>query len=249
MAAGLVAFNPMFLFVSSSVNNDNLVNMLLALFVWTAVRWAGRSWNIAGPLALGVIAGLAALAKNSGLLAWPSGLLFLYWRVRPAKQRWLGIGIFLVAAGAIGAGWYLHNFLHYGEWTLSGIHTALARNGRPVMDPWALLREGEGFVKSFWGVFGAFNIIFPEPIYYLLFLLTAAGILLTGLRRLAPRSLSCHRLPLLAGLPILNLLAVGWWTSFLTGSQGRLLFPSLPAMALLVTLSWPFGRDIEVTAP
>ena len=37
-AAALVAFNPMFLFISGSVNNDNLIVPLATLILWLVVR-------------------------------------------------------------------------------------------------------------------------------------------------------------------------------------------------------------------
>jgi hypothetical protein len=78
---GLVAFIPQFLFLSASVNNDNLVILICS---WTVVLLASwlctarlPSWLALG--ALGLLLGLAALSKLSGLFLWPLAAATLAW--------------------------------------------------------------------------------------------------------------------------------------------------------------------------
>lgn len=74
LAAGaLVAFTPMFVFISASVNNDNLATMLATAALWQLAAWlrrppAGPDWS---HLRLGVILGAAALSKVSALGLMP----------------------------------------------------------------------------------------------------------------------------------------------------------------------------------
>jgi 4-amino-4-deoxy-L-arabinose transferase-like glycosyltransferase len=115
-AAAAVAFNPMFLFISGAVNNDNLVIPLatLALFLMIRlVRNAGDAFVGASPdnaavpwqslLVLGIVIGLGALTKITavGLLPLAFGTLFIRrWqlsdksitstRVSPAKRTFRG---------------------------------------------------------------------------------------------------------------------------------------------------------------
>ncbi|HET7376851.1 MAG TPA: glycosyltransferase family 39 protein, partial [Anaerolineae bacterium] len=73
----LIAFNPMFLFISASVNNDNLTILLSGLAIYLTIR----CWQEAGGLldrsgwvrrvVLGIVLGLAALSKISGLTLLP----------------------------------------------------------------------------------------------------------------------------------------------------------------------------------
>ena len=71
-AAALVAFNPMFLFISGSVNNDNLIVPLATLILWLVVRTFRQGWLSNGrAVLLGFLLGLAALTKLSGLALLP----------------------------------------------------------------------------------------------------------------------------------------------------------------------------------
>jgi 4-amino-4-deoxy-L-arabinose transferase-like glycosyltransferase len=74
-AAAINAFTPMFVFISGSVNNDNLVILLGSLALLIMIR-QGRAWQadekrlMLGWLILGVVIGLATLTKLSGLGAF-----------------------------------------------------------------------------------------------------------------------------------------------------------------------------------
>jgi len=84
---GLVAFIPQFLFISASVNNDNLVILISAWTLVILANWLRKpelpGWpSLAG---LGVLLGLGALAKFSGVLLWPlaaATILLLAWRAK-----------------------------------------------------------------------------------------------------------------------------------------------------------------------
>jgi len=80
LTAAIVAFNPMTLFINASVNNDNLLMLLATITLWLladelmamkpGVRW-GRT------LLLGLLMGMAALTKVSGLMLLPVAALAL----------------------------------------------------------------------------------------------------------------------------------------------------------------------------
>ncbi|HEY3342277.1 MAG TPA: glycosyltransferase family 39 protein, partial [Anaerolineae bacterium] len=67
LAAALTAFNPMFVFISASVNNDTLAAMLSSLGLLLGVRAIRRGLHWRSAAALGVVLGCAALAKSSAL--------------------------------------------------------------------------------------------------------------------------------------------------------------------------------------
>jgi Dolichyl-phosphate-mannose-protein mannosyltransferase len=72
-AAAFTAFTPMFTFISGSVNNDNLVVPLCALALLLMIRQSREARGeerrlMLGWLVLGMVIGLATLAKLSGLL-------------------------------------------------------------------------------------------------------------------------------------------------------------------------------------
>ena len=69
LAAALVAFNPQFAFMGGVVNNDNLVNCLTAVAVALTLYCLAHGFTWRRALALGLVCGLAPLAKLGGLTA------------------------------------------------------------------------------------------------------------------------------------------------------------------------------------
>ncbi len=96
----------------------------------------------------------------------------------------------------------------------------------------SLLAEFQGFRISFWGNFGGVNIIAPDWMYVLLDLFTLAGLvgLAVGMwRRTLPRLLALPALWL-----VLIMLSLVRWTWLTMASQGRLIFPAIAAVAILI---------------
>ena len=84
-AAGCVAFTPMFVFVSASVNNDNLAITFSAAALWIMARWlrkpAARPWWQYA--LMGFVLGGAALSKSSALGLWAlAGAALVFSEVR-----------------------------------------------------------------------------------------------------------------------------------------------------------------------
>lgn len=243
LSMGFVAFNPMFLFISASVNNDNLVILLASLTLWQLAKLTTETDSRPGWgrfARLGLLAGLAALSKVSGLgLLGLVGatLLWLGWR----RRSWrIGLGGNALVGGLtvlIAGWWYWRNWRLYGDWT--GTETMVAMMGERAITPTAgqLLAESSGLIRSFWGLFGYFSVPMPDPIYWLLNLLLIVG--LVGLVRLErlPERLR-YTWPILAGWPVLLGAALLQWTLRTPASQGRLLFPGLAAVAALWAAGW-----------
>jgi Dolichyl-phosphate-mannose-protein mannosyltransferase len=247
---GLVAFLPQFLFLSVSINNDNLVILLASWVLVLLVRWfAGGHLPGLLPLAgVGALLGLAALSKFSGLLLWPlaaGAMLWLAWRHR--RLRWLipaGLLVFGIALALCGW-WFLRNLQLYGD--LSGLSTHLGVIGmrrRFPSSPAAWVAEFRGLRYSFWGLFGWFNVLMPDPFYWIVDILTVLGVVGFGISlRVAHsrREQPSWRLPALAMLALwigLVALALLRWTRLTSASQGRLLFPALAAIALILVVGW-----------
>ena len=236
VAAGLVAFNPMFLFIGNSVNNDNLVILLTGVALLAILRGVDRGFPDVDAAVAGAAIGAAVLAKASALILLPVlGLAAL--AGAPSWFRWIRtLAISIAVAACISGWWFGWNLHHYGQWLPVDIQAAFAWNARPGRDWFALFREWGGFQKSFWGVFGAFNVIYPGWVYALFGVLTVAGAAAVVRAWFAggfePRGTAV----LLAALVGANLAAVALWTSWVMGSQGRLMFPSLPAIAALTAV-------------
>ena len=256
LAAALVAFTPQFLLISASVSNDNMITAVCSAGVWLSValasgRVAARGRTI---VLLGLLMGLAALSKLSGLLLWPFALLCIggaAWRRRSWPLLLAG-GLSAVAVGvAVSGWWYWRNWQLYGD--PLGLSAMFAVG--PARDEAAGLAEllalGPGVWRSAWAVFGWFNVTAPEWVYWLYTGLTAIALLgwvvllAQGLPGRPPsRKTPFQEVP--AALFALWSLAVAAalvrWAQ-INYPQGRLLFPAIaaamPLLAVGLLAPWP----------
>jgi hypothetical protein len=108
VSAGLlVAFEPMFAFISGAVNNDNGVNLACALLIYLSVRALRR--GLSPWLAVGAGATLVAapLLKGTGYELYPAVLLalgFALWR-RHDRRAWLSLGLLAATFAVLQFGW------------------------------------------------------------------------------------------------------------------------------------------------
>lgn len=247
LAAALVAFNPMVLFISASVNNDNLLMLLATLaLVLLAVDVEsderGMRWR--ATIMIGVTLAAAALTKVSGLMLLPVAALALTLEALRTRdwRNWLGRGLVLIALVlAVSGWWYARNVLLYGEPTGMARMVEIA-GARPAGFSLPELRsEWKSFWYSFWGLFGAFNILAGPWFYALtgaLSLIGATGLLLAAGRlvakRAAPRRWRTH--VLLATFLALTALGLLRWTLMTPASQGRLMFSGIAAIAIYLAI-------------
>ncbi len=246
--AALIAFNPMFVFIAASVNNDNLVIALTSLALYlTLACWyepPGRVNRLGWVrrLLLGLALGGAALTKISGLTLLPFVALLLTIRHLRARdwRGWIFTGVMLLALVAAVAGWwYVRNAQLYGE--PLGLATMVAIAGPRSMTLLQLLPEFDGFRYSYWALLGAVNIV-TFPLAYVVFdlftLISLIGCALwfaRGWRRDRARAIL---LAILAAYVLLVFIGVIRWTMTTPASQGRLMFPAITVIALLMWLGW-----------
>jgi 4-amino-4-deoxy-L-arabinose transferase-like glycosyltransferase len=129
LAAGLVAFNPQFLFVSALVTNDALLAALSAGLLWLIVRTDGRRTSREA-IAIGTVLGLALLTKQSAIILIPIAMLAVVRQdgreasVRrehkalapPLLIRALAPSLIVLMTAALVAGWwYMRNWRLYGD--------------------------------------------------------------------------------------------------------------------------------------
>lgn len=242
------AFIPQFLYLSSTASNDNLVILIASWTLVLLAQWLRRprlpTWGQVGMM--GVLLGLAVLAKLSGVLLWPlvaAVLVWLAWRSR--DLGWLiKAGLLCFAITLAVCGWWLvRNQVLYGDLTASqALATALGGQRQALPTRLAdILAEFRGFRYSLWGLFGWFNILSPAPFYWLVDAMTLVGILGFGLflLRSLPQSARSTREIILMLFVWLCLVAVGvlrW--AILISSQGRLAFPALAALVLFLVVGW-----------
>ena len=241
LAAGLVAFNPQFLFNSASVNNDNLITLLGSLVIWQMLSLLRNGLSPRRSLLLALLLALASISKLSGLLLYfPVGLAALWLSQR--SRKWRELARLALLAGIcwpiIAGPWYARNLTLYGEFT--GSQTMLDIFGRrpaPSLET-LLTDEFRGLRHSYWGIFGGFNISTPATFYMAMDVVTLAGV--SGLllwmwqRRNMPEALILVFLTTLCIALFAGALIT--WTLQTAASTGRLLFPVSAASGTLLAL-------------
>ncbi|MDP2727009.1 MAG: hypothetical protein Q8P59_05660, partial [Dehalococcoidia bacterium] len=145
----------------------------------------------------------------------------------------------LPPAVALGAGWwYARNWGLYGDPLGLGFFLTAAGAAKPTLGLGQLLGEAERIWVTLWAMFGWSNVP-ADPAFYALygFLILLGGL---GLVRLAARK-EKHPVALSAPITAVLLLWIATYTALvlqymrmISGMQGRLLFPALPALAILL---------------
>ncbi|MEM7535173.1 MAG: glycosyltransferase family 39 protein [Chloroflexota bacterium] len=218
-------------------------------------------WSILG-VCLGVAA-LSKL-QGLGLIAI-AGIVYLriLWREdcrkRISSQANLQLNTFipkLLVAGVaialpvllIAGWWYWRNYTLYGDWL--GVNYLLDINGqREDALTWqSAWGEFRGLRYSFWGLFGWFNILLPQWVYNILDWVTILGGIGLGISviryskaRLENPVSDSHnmiKIEAIAALALWFLILFAllvYWATGATSSQGRLLFPALSSICILLT--------------
>lgn len=195
VAAGLVvAFQPMFGFISGAVNNDNGVNAAVAAVAYLLIRGLRRGLSVRLAVTLGAVMAIAPLLKGTGYFVFPVaavGLLGML--VRGRDRRTLG-GVIAVAASlvAVTVAWALLAPV-FGRTLLTAPGGNSATQGvLAASDPvgyakyvWQLFfppLPGTGMVNIYaqripafsiyvvrgWGAFGWYSILFGRWLFMLI---------------------------------------------------------------------------------
>ena len=239
----LAAFNPQFLFISGVVSNDSAAAALSTVVLWATARAIRQGISPRQVLALGLLTGLAALTKTSLLLLLPLVAITVALLVH-RRDRHLGRTVgsvvgFLAVAALTGGGWYLRNALLYNDPLATSIHVHTPWGWETPLSAKELLAYLPLLYRSFWGGFGWGHVEFPTWVY-----LATGGLLAASLvgwwqawRR--------RDLPANGGVFLwclawwgLVLLALLQWMRRVYAPHGRLLFPAIGAVALLLAGGW-----------
>jgi hypothetical protein len=212
-----VALNPQFIFISSSINNDNLITSLATWTLLALLLILERGHSVWRTVGLGLLLGLACLTKVSGLALVPLAVATIATasflaplrspdteldgkrlRVcldRSSMSRWVGhTALALAIAAAVAGWWYLRNHWLYGEFTGTRIMLDIFGRRYDVYTLSDVIAEFRGFRISYWALFGSFNVMIrPVWIYGVLEAIAALGTL--GVLRWAWRQLGTQQGP------------------------------------------------------
>ena len=267
-AAALVAFNPMFLFIQSSVHNDALTNILAALTVFGVLRYWQHGPALGRVAFIAVFAALGILTKITFLFLGPFILLALVlrcWQDRTSTPDWWRTALKMLAVGAglvllIAGWWFVRNQMLYGEPTSMQIQASIWQPRENAPD-WSAAIGELGFLRdSFWGVFGFGQILLHKPVYLLLALFdlaAAVGLILWALRarRLGGIYRAQGLLVVVLLLAPLTAFAATFGRMAVSGSAdfGRYLFTTyavLAPLAILGLTEWlPLVRRVHWQRP
>ncbi|CAG0934594.1 hypothetical protein TFLX_03568 [Thermoflexales bacterium] len=242
----ITAYNPQFLFSTSSVNNDVLVTLWGTAIVWWSVRVVQRGLTWRSVVAGGLLCGAALLTKlSAGALL---GIVALaVWLAPPGRVRRVPALLSLASITLFLTAWWLvRNMQLYGDW--SGLDTMLqawSASTTSALPPFSA--QLWNLWRSYWTEFGYGQITLPMWIYWLISLACLAGVI--GLVRwwcFSRRGLfqpDRKVAAILSGAPLLLVIAsVVFGVQNPSGMHGRFLLPASAAASLLLMIGWRSWR-------
>ncbi|MBN1889204.1 MAG: glycosyltransferase family 39 protein [Thermoflexales bacterium] len=246
LATALTAFNPQFLIVASSVNNDNVATPVITWAVYVILLVVQEGLSSRRALLLGGLIGLAAISKLTGLLLVPLAAISIFnfqfsifkIQLSTVKNAAVAGGIMLLVAGW----WYLRNWQLYGDPTgLAPMLDIVGRRG--AIAPGLLLSELGLVFRSYWGQFPC--AFFDSSPYYAAWALVV-GLGFVGVAWGLRREDRPTRLRAVYLAAWLGFVLIGWlrWNMTTPAPGGRLLFSAVGAASTLLAygLAWRWPR-------
>ena len=247
VAAAITGMNPMFIFVTASVNNDSLAMLLNGALVLVLLRTLRDGFKLHYSVAIGVLFAVTCLTKLTALVMLPvlvGAALFV--QRKTSDRRGMLIFLYLLVLGwlLIAGWWFVRNIQVYGE--PFGIIT-MANIAGPrgitfnLVDMFA---DFQHFRMSFWGLFGALNIQVAGIFYVLLDLMTFLGVIgfaflvlqLLAISDFAYARYELAHLLTLFCVFILVSLGILYWSSLSRTAEGRMLFPLISVVSPLLAV-------------
>ena len=237
-AVAMVCLLPTYTFVSSAINNDNLLATIGGGLLCLLTR---RERAIKTALALGLLLGLGLLTKQSAVIFAPLIVSLVALEAFQRRISWRSatqqLFITLGLAGVIYLPWAIRNWQVY--------HTFMPENLVVTQIPWPSAMHGiasaaHNLLKTFWSVAGLSNDVgYPFPVFGMLLLVLP--VLMFALdskpvEKIDALNVAENKPPLIAML-VAVLITVGLVLRFgyqFGMGQGRHLFPLLCPIALFL---------------
>lgn len=249
VAAAITGLNPMFIFVSASVNNDSLAMILNGALIWLLLRTLRDGFALRRTLALALLFALSSLTKLTGLVLLPVmlGLGMFVFRKTKDRRGLLMFFYFVAFFWLLIAGWwFFRNVQLYGEpfGIITMANIAGPRDITFSLADW--LGEYQQFRMSYWGLFGALNIQVTGVFYLLADLMTFLGIIgcvFLALQLLAISDFAYARYELahlltLACALVMLWLGILYWSTLTSAAEGRLVFPLIAIVSPLLAVGF-----------
>ncbi len=249
VAAAITGLNPMFIFVSTSVNNDVLAMILNGALVLLMLRTLRDGFSLRYSIAIALLFALSSITKLTSLPLLPVLIgvaLFVYYKSRDRRGLLIFICLLALCWLVIAGWWFWRNIELYGEpfgmITMANIAGPRGINFSLV----DLFAEYQQFRMSYWGLFGALNIQVTGIFYVLLDLVTllsGVGCIFLILQLLAISDLAYARYELAHLLTLLSALVLLWlgllyWSTLTRAAEGRTLFPLVSVVSPLLAVGF-----------
>ena len=190
-SAAIVAFNPMFLYLSAAINNDVVAAAAGAAVIYACVRLLHdeRGLTPRWGVWLGLLYGLALMSKfnlAAIIVVIETAITWVAWRKGQWRQWLVANLIMIVVAGLLAGWWFVRNQMLYGEPTGFERLTELWGVRDPRTSFQLAVSELPYAWTSLWGRFGYGQIPLPSWLYAALFgmlLLSVAGYVVAAVRR------------------------------------------------------------------
>ncbi len=242
LAVAFAALLPQFAFIGAAINCDIMAactgNLVLWLCARTLVRGTTAQWRVG--LGIGAAAGLALLAKMSGIaVAVPIAATFVL------AARSLGVRAVLLPAAvaglvalAIGGWWYALNAVRYGDPFMVAVQAETM--GEQIHQPPIGLAFFAAYfhdtIRSFFGVLGPLRIPMAEigfAIHVAIVGLAIAGAFVARPSEADPRPTGARHAAIVLALGLFATWAVVFRGNLTFYSfQGRYLLPALAPIAI-----------------
>ncbi len=233
---------PTFIFISAAINNDNLATALFSAGILWLVRVVQqRTLTTSSAVLIGVILGGLALTKLNTIMMFGLvggtlfiGLLFKRFTLRSVVMTLLlAGGISMALAGW----WYVRNWQLYGDPLALAATQRIWGRGQPPTEWSAILFEAKGVWESFWLVLGWFNIRGNDWFYSYVAVVVGFGGLGVLVQTYRDR-LFRQYVALFGAIILLLVIGLAITTRQINVSQGRILFPGLAAVTILLVSGW-----------
>ncbi len=246
LAMALVALNPIFLFISGSINNDNPVTLLSVLAIWLMLLIVQRGFTMQRVALLSLVMALAVLSKVSGMLLYgTAGALLLLLLVKQRisfRQALIAGTLFIVAFAVVVGWWFFRNLRLYGDPTAMQSLLAFMETRHDPYTFGVMLSEMDGLRYSSWALFGWFNVLGPLWFITLMDVFTGlalVGGIVWGVRHIRLRNFEPFYPIGLLGLHfVIVFVAFIQWNRLIWATTGRLLYPAIASMSILIALGW-----------
>ncbi len=257
--------------VGGNVNNDNLLTLLTAVLILLLCKVLAGDLRKRMGFWVGLVTGLACLTKGYALVL-PVVVLVAYaiaW-MRHRRRTWAPFGVAAATTAVVGAWWWIRNLILYGTVQPEGfggkgsygydtfyMTAKHAPPGRFTIDQFIPAYLSRVLWRTWGGIGYPEQPFFSRTTTWVWFGIVAAGAVFAvffGFRgRFGRLSAAMFVLPtiLILSLPMYNAEHHFLYNGVLPGAQGRYLYPSATAVAVLLGVGYTrlIGRKLSAWLP